>query len=151
MAKSKPPTRKRAELLADLGVAVAELRREAKGTGLDKLTMREINQIILECRREKDPLSGRTKRIGVSLSERMYREAKAAAEAVGWDLSMLVRQAIGDYLQQLKDPRAPRNIIFAEPERRRIVKAISASTKVAGPPSVTKSKRSNPHWSSKRV
>jgi len=43
MAKRKPPARKRAEPLADLAMVVAELRSEAKATGLDKLTKREIS------------------------------------------------------------------------------------------------------------
>jgi hypothetical protein len=53
MAKRKPPARKRAELLADLAVGVAELRSEARATGLDKLTMREINAEVAAARRER--------------------------------------------------------------------------------------------------
>jgi hypothetical protein len=117
----------------ELSAAVGELRRDAKAKGQDKLTMREINKIIADYRRERDPLSGRVKRITVTLSERMYREAKAAAESTGWDLGMLVRQAIGDYLRQLQKPHAAKNVIFDEPERRRIVKAIAKSTEAFKP------------------
>lgn len=124
MTKRKSRTAKPGELKQALK-AVGE---DAKAAGLDKLTMREVNEIVAETRREKDPLYGRTKRIGVTLSERMYLEAKAAAESTGWDMAMLVRQAVGDFLEQLKRPRAPKNILFNEPERRRIVKAISEST-----------------------
>ena len=53
MAKRKPPARKRAELLADLAMVVAELRSAAKATGLDKLTMREINAEVAAVRRER--------------------------------------------------------------------------------------------------
>ena len=53
MAKRKPPARRRAELLADLATVVAELRSEAKATGLDKLTMREINAEVAAVRRER--------------------------------------------------------------------------------------------------
>jgi hypothetical protein len=92
------------------------------------MTMREINEAIAAYRREKDPLNGRMKRISLTLSERMYREARGAADSIGWELGMLVRQAIGDYLEQLKHPKARKNVLFDEPERQRIVKAISAST-----------------------
>ncbi len=46
-----------------------------------KLTMREINEEIAASRREKDPLHGQTRRISFALSERMYRQLKAAADA----------------------------------------------------------------------
>jgi hypothetical protein len=117
--------------LDDLSAAVAAIHAEAKAKGLDKLTMREINAEIEAYRREKDPLHGRTKRISISLSERMYREAKATAETIGWDLCMLVRQTIGDYLRHLQHPRAAQNNLFTASERRRIVKAISASTETS--------------------
>jgi len=124
MTKRKSSVDNRAKLLA----AVTALRADAKAKGLDKLTTRQINEIVGEARRAKDPLSGRTKRLSVTLSERMYRQAKAAAESTGWDVGMLVRQAVGDFLEQLKHPRAPKNTLFDEPDRRRITKAIAEST-----------------------
>jgi len=118
----------RKTVLRELALVLAEIREEAKQKGLDKMTMREINAAIAAYRREKDPLYGRRKRISLTLSERMYREAKAAAESIGWDLGMVVRQAVGDYLEQLKHPKAGKNVLFDGQERQRIVKAISAST-----------------------
>ena len=126
--------------LKNFSATVAAFHQNAKAKGQDKLTMREINKIIADYRRERDPLSGRVKRTTVTLSERMYREAKAAAESTGWDLGMLVRQAIGDYLRQLQKPNAPKNVIFDEPERRRIVKAIAKSTEAFKPAAAKRQK-----------
>ncbi len=81
--------------------ALHALQAEAKAKGLDKLTMRDINTIIADSRREKDPLYGQTKRISVSISLRMYQELKAAAKDLtgSGELCYVVRQAIGDYLR----------------------------------------------------
>src|SRR5436190_2649324 len=125
--KGRPAGRRaNLEKLADV---LQLVREDAKRKGLDKLTTREINAEIEAYRREKDPLYGQTRRITVVLSERLYREAKATAQSVSWDLSMLVRQAIGDYLEQLKHPRRTPNNIFDRGQRLRITKAIAESTK----------------------
>lgn len=130
MSRSAAKIRSKARNQAspELSQLLTEIGQEAKEKGLDKISMREINEIIAEVRREHDPLSGQTHRVNVSLSERMYREAKAAAQSAGWDLAMLVRQAIGDFLRQLERPHAPKNVIFTESERRQIAKAIKEST-----------------------
>ncbi len=85
-----------------------------------KLSMREINEEIEASRREKDPLHGQTRRISFALSERIYRQLKAAADAyTGSSISSIVRQALGDYLKQTRPPDKPAHI----------TKAISESTR----------------------
>ena len=127
-AKQREFRRLLKQLREDRPQWMKDMHAEAKAKGLDKLTMREINETIAEVRREHDPLYGQTRRISLTISERMYRQAQAAAGSAFWDLSMLIRQAMGDFLYQLKNPRAPKNVIFSEPERRRIAKAIAEST-----------------------
>lgn len=117
-------------MLSALADAVAAVRADAKAKGVDQLTMREINQIVAEVRREKDPLYGQTHKITVNLSERMYRNLKAAADAnMGGSITWTVRQAIGDYLE--RRPQASKRkrpaIDLTQPEPK-ITKAIFEGT-----------------------
>jgi hypothetical protein len=89
----------RKENVRHLAKAMAQLQKQAKERGLDKLSMREINEIIAEVRREHDPLYGQTRRMSVTLSERMFRQLQAAAQAqAGGSIGGIVRQAIHQYL-----------------------------------------------------
>jgi branched-subunit amino acid aminotransferase/4-amino-4-deoxychorismate lyase len=110
-----PRTRKKRSLaLADAPKWLKEIWVASKRLGLEKLSMREINAIVAEVRREKDPLYGQVRRITVTLSERMYRKAKAAAKAEGGSLSDYGRQAIGQRLEKgtskQSSPRAAKAI-----------------------------------------
>jgi len=99
--KDRSKLNKRRRDLNKLSDAPHAVQTQDKATGLEKLTMREINAEIAAYRREQDPLYGQTKRVSVVLSLRMYRELKATAIALtGSDvLSFVVRQAISDYLR----------------------------------------------------
>jgi DNA repair exonuclease SbcCD ATPase subunit len=95
-----PTSRTRKKHLQEFAAVVAEIRQEAKEKGLDKMTMREINAIVTEVRREKDPLYGQVHRVSLTLSERIYRHTKAAAEAEGGSFSDYVRQALAERLDK---------------------------------------------------
>ena len=73
----------------------------------------------------KDPLYGQTHRISAVLSERTYRELKAAAEAQGWNVTQTVRRAIGDYLERGTQPAS---LLKASEEAKPVTKAISETT-----------------------
>jgi hypothetical protein len=110
--------RTRKKQFVELASVVAKLRQEAKEKGLDKMTMREINAAVTAVRREKNPLYGVVRRVGVTLPERTYRAAKSAAEADGWrSLSAFVDYAIREYLGKVSGQPA-----------QRATKAISKST-----------------------
>jgi len=98
--------KKRKQHFHQLAQAVAEIRQEAKAKGLSNLSMREINNIVAEARRDNDPLYGQTHQIKVTLSERMFRQLKVVAhsDAEG-SMSAVVRQAIGDYLTDNPIPK----------------------------------------------
>lgn len=102
----------RKKYIAELGRVFAELRTEAKVNGLNKMSMREINEVVAEARREQDPFYGQRHKVTVTLSERMFRDLKAAVEAdPSGSLSGTVRQAIGDYLRLAKPASKSREAI----------------------------------------